>query len=73
MSKTNENLKRLGAFIREKRIEKGMILMTIEELACVSWQNIWKIEAGKYNPSWDYLCSIILALGYTVVFEPIEE
>ena len=73
MSKTNENLKRLGAFIREKRIEKGMSLKALGEQSGVSWQNIWKIEAGKYNPSWDYLCSIILALGYTVVFEPIEE
>lgn len=40
---------RIGALLAQKRNEAGLSVRALAELAGVSYQNITKIENGKYN------------------------
>ena len=54
---------RIGASIRNLRIEKGMSLRELAEKSGINHSNIVKIEAGRYNVSIDILTKICDALG----------
>ena len=54
---------RIGALLAQKRNESGLSVRALAELAGVSYQNITKIENGKYNVSIDMLSKITEALN----------
>lgn len=54
---------RIGALLAQKRNEAGLSVRALAELAGVSYQNITKIENGKYNVSIDILSKIVNALS----------
>jgi transcriptional regulator with XRE-family HTH domain len=54
---------RIGALLAKKRNEAGLSVRALAELAGVSYQNITKIENGKYNVSIDILSKIVNALN----------
>lgn len=54
---------RIGALLAQKRNEAGYSVRALAELAGVSYQNITKLENGKYNVSIDILSKIVNALG----------
>ena len=54
---------RIGALLAQKRNEAGLSVRALAELAGVSYQNITKIENGKYNVSIDILSKIVNALN----------
>ena len=54
---------RIGALLAQKRNEAGLSVRALAELAGVSYQNITKIENGKYNVSIDILAKIVNALN----------
>lgn len=53
---------RIGRLLADKRNEAGLSVRALAELAGVSYQNITKIENGKYNVSIDILSKIANAL-----------
>lgn len=54
---------RLGKLLADKRNESGLSVRALAELAEVSYQNITKIENGKYNVSIDILSKIANVLN----------
>lgn len=54
---------RIGKLLAERRNETGLSVRALAELASVSYQNITKIENGKYNVSIDILSKIANALN----------
>lgn len=58
---------RIGALLAQKRNEAGLSVRALAELAGVSYQNITKIENGKYNVSIDILSKIVNALNCKIV------
>lgn len=54
---------RIGRLLADKRNEAGLSVRALAELAGVSYQNITKIENGKYNVSIDILSKIANALN----------
>lgn len=54
---------RIGKLLANKRNEAGLSVRTLAELSGVSYQNITKIENGKYNVSIDILSKIAAALN----------
>lgn len=40
---------RIGALLAQKRNEAGLSVRALAEIAGVSYQNVTKIENGKYN------------------------
>ena len=54
---------RIGQRIAELRKEKGMTLIQLSELSGITFQNITKIEHGKYNVSIDILTKLCNVLG----------
>jgi transcriptional regulator with XRE-family HTH domain len=65
----NLNRLRIGQRIAELRQEKGLTVRQLGEMSGVSYQNITKIEHGKYNVSIDILNKICLALGVELKIE----
>lgn len=53
---------RIGRLLADKRNEAGLSVRALAELAGVSYQNITKMENGKYNVSIDILSKIANAL-----------
>lgn len=54
---------RIGRLLADKRNEAGLSVRALADLAGVSYQNITKIENGKYNVSIDILSKITNALN----------
>lgn len=62
---TNERL-RIGRRLAEIRIEKGLSVRTLSERCGITYQNINKIENGKYSVGIDVLATLCQALGCEV-------
>ena len=62
------NRLRIGRQIRLARIGKNLTVRQLAELSGVPFQNITKIENGKYNVSIDILNKICRALGLKIYF-----
>ena len=62
MANIDERL-RIGERIRELRNEAGLTVRGLADLSDVSYQNITKIENGKYNVSIDILSKVTDALN----------
>lgn len=60
---------RIGKMVAEMRNSKGYTIRGLAELCGISYQNITKIENGKYNVSIDILSKVANALGYEISFE----
>lgn len=54
---------RIGRQLADLRTKKGYSVRQLAELAGVSYQNITKIENGKYNVSIDILSKVTKPLG----------
>lgn len=65
-SQRYHNRIRIGRLIAERRRELGMSLRQLAELSGVSYQNITKIENGRYNVSVDILGKLCDALGMKI-------
>lgn len=70
MAKTNDLRCRIGAMIAARRTELGYSLRGLSELCGVSYQNITKIEHGRYNVSIDILGKIADALDTEIIISP---
>lgn len=57
------NRERIGEQIRTARIGKNLTVRQLAEMSGVPFQNITKIENGKYNVSIDILGKLCHALG----------
>ena len=57
------NRKRIGQLIADARRKQGLTLRELAELSGVSYQNITKIENGKYNVRIDILNNLCSTLG----------
>lgn len=60
------NRMRVGAIIAEARNKQGMSVRELADRCGVSYQNITKIENGKYNVSIDILGKICKALDLKI-------
>lgn len=60
------NRMRVGALVAEARKKQGLTLRELAELSGVSYQNITKIENGKYNVSIDILNKLCATLGLKI-------
>lgn len=54
---------RIGTLLAQKRNEAGLSVRALADLSGISYQNITKIENGKYNVSIDILSKIVNALN----------
>ena len=54
---------RIGNQIADMRTKKGLSLRKLGEMSGVTYQNITKIEHGRYNVSIDILGKVCSALG----------
>lgn len=55
--------KKIGGMIAEIRKSKGISLRQLSDMCGVTFQNINKVENGRYNVSVDILAKICDALG----------
>ncbi len=62
------NRVRIGSLIATARKTQGLSVRDLAEICGVSYQNITKIENGKYNVSIDILNKICKALGLKIDF-----
>ena len=69
----NFNRLRIGQKIAELRQEKGLTVRQLGEMSGVSYQNITKIEHGKYNVSIDLLTKVLNVLYSKLEIIPIEK
>lgn len=60
------NRKRIGQLIADARRKQGLTLRKLAERSGVSYQNITKIENGRYNVSIDILGKLCRALGLKI-------
>lgn len=67
------NRKRIGLLVAEARKAKKLSIRKLADLCGVSFQNVTKIENGRYNVSIDILSKICDALGYKVTITPKDE
>lgn len=69
----NENIRQhVGSMIASRRIELGYTIRELAERCGVSYQNITKIEHGRYNVSIDILKKITDALGVEIVISTVK-
>ena len=54
---------RIGTLLAQKRNEAGLSVRALADLSGISYQNITKIENGKYNVSIYILSKIVNALN----------
>lgn len=54
---------KIGQEIAELRKSKGLTLRQLAEISGITFQNITKIEHGRYNVSIDILAKLCDALG----------
>ena len=66
------NRLRIGQKIAELRQEKGLTVRQLGEMSGVFYQNITKIEHGKYNVSIDLLTKVLNVLDSKLEIIPIE-
>ena len=59
-------LTRLGARIRELRIQQGLTQVQLAHSIGKDQQSIQKVEMGDFNPSYIYLFEIAGGLGITI-------
>ena len=59
----------IGQRIAEIRKSKGLSLRQLSEICGVTYQNITKIENGRYNVSIDILGKVCAALGCEIKIE----
>lgn len=64
-----ENRLRIGSQVAAIRKEKGLTIRQLAEQCGVSYQNITKIENGKYNVSIDILYKVCKALEVELKIE----
>lgn len=57
---------RIGHGIAELRKSKGLTLKQLAEISGITFQNITKIEHGRYNVSIDILAKLCDVLGATI-------
>lgn len=69
MEKTNEELKRIGAELAELRRQRGLTLRALSAQCGVSFENISRIEKGRYNPSVAVLSKVLHALGARITLD----
>lgn len=62
------NRKRIGSLIADERKRHGLSIRELADMCGVTFQNITKIENGKYNVSIDILRKICDALGVEITF-----
>ncbi|MFH6990325.1 helix-turn-helix domain-containing protein [Flavobacterium collinsii] len=62
----SEELKRLGARIKELRNSKGLSQAKLGLLIFKDQQSIHKVEAGEFNPSYLYLLALSKGLGISI-------
>ena len=60
------NRERIGEQIRTARIGKNLTVRQLAEMSGVPFQNITKIENGKYNVSIDILGKLCHSLGIMI-------
>ena len=60
---------RIGQRIAQLRKEKGLSLRQLSEECGITYQNINKIENGKYNTGIDIIGKIADALGAEITLE----
>jgi transcriptional regulator with XRE-family HTH domain len=65
-----ENRLRIGGQVAAIRKEKGLTIRELADRCGVSFQNITKIENGKYNVSIDILGKICNAFDYEIRIHP---
>lgn len=63
---------RIGQRIKSLRESKGLSVRQLSELCGVTYQNINKIELGRYSVGIDILGKIIDALGAEIKIEAAE-
>lgn len=61
----NERI-RIGAQLKDYRTQNKLTVRQLADLSSVSYQNITKIENGKYNVSIDILEKLTKALNLTI-------
>lgn len=66
MEKNIDTRIRIGSMIAGRRIELGYSIRELAEKCGVSYQNITKIEHGRYNVSIDILGKIADALNLVI-------
>lgn len=66
------NREYIGKRIAEIRQANGLSQRALSELCGVTYQNINKIELGRYSVGLDVLSKIINALGYELRIEKAE-
>lgn len=59
-------LKKLGDKIRKIRLERGLSQSELANEIDKDQQSIQRLEAGKINPSFYYLCEIAEGLGVKI-------
>ena len=67
------NRLRIGQKIAELRQERGLSVRQLGEMSGVSYQNITKIEHGKYNVSIDLLTKVLNVLDSQIEITQIEK
>jgi putative transcriptional regulator len=66
MEKKAVMLKKLGTRIRKIRMDKGLSQSQLANEVDKDQQSIQRLEAGKINPSYFYLCEIADGLGVNI-------
>lgn len=64
-----QNRMRVGAEVADARKRQGLSVRELAERCGVSYQNITKIEKGKYNVSIDILGKICSALDLRITLD----
>lgn len=72
MEKNIDTRIRIGSMIAGRRIELGYSIRELAEKCGVSYQNITKIEHGRYNVSIDILGKIADALNLEISLQEIQ-
>lgn len=62
----SEELKRLGARIKEIRSAKGLSQAKLGLLILKDQQSIHKVEAGEFNPTYLYLLALAKGLDISI-------
>jgi transcriptional regulator with XRE-family HTH domain len=61
-----QHLKELGKRIKELRLEQKLTQAELGALVNKDQQSIQRLEAGRINPSYLYLCEIMAGLGRSI-------
>lgn len=67
------NRVRIGQELSKARTDRGLTVRALAEKAGVSYQNITKIENGRYNVSIDILGDVLDAMGCEITITKRQE